>query len=157
MVEVFEKTIETLRTLGSFCSERFEDEEAPDFYNLINAIDEMREYFAGQLGDETAVASTPEAAMAVAPGVPAAAGGPIQSRQEALHQLQLVGDWFRRSEPHSPISYLVARAVKWGSMPLDQLFKDVVRNDDVIDHIWETLGLDASASDASSGEGEDDY
>ena len=36
-------------------------------------------------------------------------------------------------------------------MSLEELFKDVVRNDDVIEHLWETLGLDGSA-----GEDEDE-
>jgi hypothetical protein len=37
-------------------------------------------------------------------------------------------------------------------MPLDQLFKDVVRNDDVLEHIWETLGLETGGDNEG-----DDY
>jgi hypothetical protein len=32
-------------------------------------------------------------------------------------------------------------------MPLDQIYRDVVRSDDVIEHIWETLGLDSPNSE----------
>ena len=159
-VDSLARSVETLRTLGASCRERFEaeDEEPPDFYNLINLLDEMREYLAEQIGaDEAVVADTAQPGV---DGASTAAGagasrGPIGNRQEALRQLQQVGDYFRQTEPHSPISYLVARAVKWGSMPLDQLFKDVVRNDEVINHIWETLGLDGSPD--ADDENEDEY
>ena len=129
----------------------------PDYWSpeqalaVYDFLDDLREYFAGQLPDTSAgEAGFEEAGTAVAGEAGAGGGaarGPVNSRQEALRQLQEVGDYFRRAEPHSPISYLVARAVKWGSMPLEQLLKDVVRSDDVIEHIWETLGLEAPSSE----------
>ncbi len=159
-ITALQHSSDTLRALGELCRERFEaeDEEPPDFYNLINLLDEIREYLAQQVGtDESAGEFDPQVGAGGQTGGGAGAGqprGPIDSRQEALRQLQQVGDYFRHSEPHSPISYLVARAVKWGSMPLDQLLKDVVRSDDVIGHIWETLGLDGR--DGPGGEDDED-
>jgi type VI secretion system protein ImpA len=146
MVGHLKRGLDTVKALAAFCGEHFdsEDEEPPDFYKLTNLLEEMHDYFRGQVGeDEPAVGG--EAATGA--GVAAVTGGPIATRDQAIRQLQEVGDYFRRVEPHSPISYLVARAVKWGSMPLDKLFRDVVRNDDVIEHIWETLGLDGSTRD----------
>jgi hypothetical protein len=40
-----------------------------------------------------------------------------QSRADALRRLAAVAAYFRRTEPHSPVSYLVQRAVRWGEMP----------------------------------------
>jgi type VI secretion system protein ImpA len=149
------RSADELRAIDSFCRERFDaqGEDAPDFVNLISLLDSIREYLEERLGG-AAVQSGSEYETAPAalstPGSPTA-HGPIASRQQALRQLQEVADFFRRSEPHSPISYLIARAVKWGGMPLDQLFRDVVRDDAVIGHIWETLGLDVR-EDTGSGE-----
>jgi type VI secretion system protein ImpA len=80
-----------------------------------------------------------EEAAAGAPG--ARIGGPVASRQQALRQLSQVAAFFRQTEPHSPISYLVQRAVRWGDMPLEDLLKEVVKSSDALEHIWETLGI----------------
>jgi type VI secretion system protein ImpA len=67
--------------------------------------------------------------------------GPIGTRQEALRHLALVADFFRRTEPHSPVSYLVQRAIRWGEMPLETWLQDVIKDDTVLAHLRETLGL----------------
>ena len=148
------RSVDELRAIDHFCRERFEaqDEEAPDFINLIAVLDEIREYLEERIGGESeSVSSEVDTTATTSRSAGSAARGPIESRQQALKALQEVGDYFRRTEPHSPVSYLIARAVKWGGMPLDALFRDVVRDDSVIGHIWETLGLD----DGSRGGDED--
>ena len=42
-----------------------------------------------------------------------------QNRADALRRLEALAVYFRRTEPHSPVSYLVQRAVRWGEMPLE--------------------------------------
>ncbi|MEO8053551.1 MAG: type VI secretion system protein TssA [Acidobacteriota bacterium] len=73
-----------------------------------------------------------------------AAGGPggaIRARDQALAQLAQVADYFRRTEPHSPVSYLVQRAITWGQMPLDAWLVDVIKDNNVLAGLRETLGL----------------
>jgi type VI secretion system protein ImpA len=73
-----------------------------------------------------------------------AAGGPggaIRARDQALAQLAQVADYFRRTEPHSPVSYLVQRAIAWGQMPLDAWLVDVIKDNSVLAGLRETLGL----------------
>ncbi|HEY0077417.1 MAG TPA: type VI secretion system protein TssA [Pyrinomonadaceae bacterium] len=82
----------------------------------------------------------------------AGAGGATRSRQEALKKLSEVADYFRRTEPHSPVSYLVQRAIKWGQMPLEAWLEDVVKDAGVLDAMRETLGLKTSP-DATNGGG----
>ena len=146
LVRAVESSEQELQAIDSFCTERFaaqdEDEEPPSFTHLSNFLSELREYLIGRGGDVEEETSVEAGATAEGAAPMAGARGPLSNRQDALRQLQAVGDYFRRTEPHSPISYLVARAVKWGSMPLEELMKDVVRSDEVIGHIWETLGLD---------------
>jgi type VI secretion system protein ImpA len=73
----------------------------------------------------------------------AASGGSIRARQDALRRLAEVADYFRRTEPHSPVSYLVQRAIAWGNMPLETWLKDVIKDSGLLENLRETLGLKA--------------
>ena len=67
--------------------------------------------------------------------------GPIRSRAQALNQLRDVAEFFRQTEPHSPVAYLAARAAKWGDMPLHAWLRTVVKDDATLSQIEELLGL----------------
>ena len=88
------------------------------------------------------------AAPAVAQGgaVSSAPAGPIQSREQALQRLREVADYFRRTEPHSPLSSLIARGVRWGGMSFEDVLRDLARDDDFLGKIWETLGIEPDSS-----------
>ncbi|MGE5277568.1 MAG: type VI secretion system protein TssA [Acidobacteriota bacterium] len=88
-----------------------------------------------------------EAAGAAGPGVSA---GPIKTRQDALRRLAEVADYFRRTEPHSPVSYLVQRAITWGQMPLDAWLTDVIKDGALLASIRETLGLNTALDGGGS-------
>jgi len=68
-------------------------------------------------------------------------GGPLRDRAGALRQLAAVAEFFQKTEPHSPISYLVQRAAKWGEMPLDEWLQEVIKNPGVLGEVRETLGI----------------
>jgi type VI secretion system protein ImpA len=68
-------------------------------------------------------------------------GGPLRGRTEALRQLAEVAQYFQRTEPHSPVAYLVQRAVKWGHMPLELWLAEVIKDGAVLGHVKETLGI----------------
>ena len=87
----------------------------------------------------------PAAAGAKASG---AGGGPIQSRKDALKRLSEIADYLHKTEPHSPVSYLINRAVKWGNMPLDSWLQDVIKDDSVMFQLRQTLGFNTSGGDA---------
>lgn len=52
--------------------------------------------------------------------------GPISSREDAFKQLKEISAFFRKTEPHSPISYVIERAVVWGDMSLENLVKELI-------------------------------
>lgn len=79
----------------------------------------------------------------------AGTSGAIQGRADALKRLTQLADYFRKTEPHSPISYLVNRAVKWGNMPLETWLQDVIKDDTVLSQIRQTLGFNTGISEAS--------
>lgn len=68
--------------------------------------------------------------------------GPVRDRVEALRRLAEVAQYFQRTEPHSPVAYLVERAIKWGQMPLEVWLEDVIKDGAVLGQLKETLGLD---------------
>ncbi len=86
---------------------------------------------------------------AVISGGRAVASGAINSRQDALKRLSDVAVFFQRTEPHSPVSYLVNRAVKWGNMPLDGWLRDVIKDENVLFQLRQTLGMDANEAESS--------
>ncbi|EPX65150.1 hypothetical protein D187_000575 [Cystobacter fuscus DSM 2262] len=65
----------------------------------------------------------------------------IRSREEAYQLLTLASDYLRRTEPHSPVAYLVKRAVSWGQMPLHQLLAELVPDSSNLETIQSLLGM----------------
>ncbi|WP_176517290.1 type VI secretion system protein TssA [Pseudomonas faucium] len=62
------------------------------------------------------------------------------NREEAFALLQGVAQFFKQTEPHSPVPYLVERAIKWGNMPLESWLNDVIKDSGVVDGIRDVLG-----------------
>jgi type VI secretion system protein ImpA len=77
-------------------------------------------------------------------------GGPPRSRAQALQRLREVAEYFRRTEPHSPVAYLADKAVKWGDMPLHEWLRQVIKDDGAMSHLQELLGLDAPSADGGA-------
>ena len=73
--------------------------------------------------------------------------GPLQNRAQALEQLRAVAEFFRQTEPHSPVAYLAEKAAHWGDMPLHAWLKTVVKDSASMAHIEELLGLQAPPAD----------
>jgi type VI secretion system protein ImpA len=88
--------------------------------------------------------------LQVADGSPQATGhtssnfsGPIKSREQALEQLRSVAEFFRATEPHSPVAYLADKAASWGDLPLHSWLKTVVKDPNSLLFIEEMLGVKA--------------
>ncbi|MDA7746078.1 type VI secretion system protein TssA [Psychromonas sp.] len=50
----------------------------------------------------------------------------LNSREDAFKQLNTIAEYFIKNEPHSPVSYMLTKAVKWGNMPLDELMRELI-------------------------------
>lgn len=68
--------------------------------------------------------------------------GSVNSRREALAQLRRVAEFFRRTEPHSPVAYLADKAARWGEMPLHVWLKRVIKDDAALSQVEELLDVD---------------
>ncbi|MFA1589666.1 type VI secretion system protein TssA, partial [Achromobacter ruhlandii] len=75
------------------------------------------------------------------PTASVAARGPLQTRDQALAQLREVAEFFRRTEPHSPVAYLADKAASWGEMSLHLWLRTVVKNGEALSGLEELLGV----------------
>jgi type VI secretion system protein ImpA len=67
-----------------------------------------------------------------------------------LERLREVADFFRRTEPHSPVPYLIQRAINWSRMSFEQLLLELVKDDNARLQINSTLGLDGGGGGDSA-------
>lgn len=71
---------------------------------------------------------------------PADSAGAPRSREEAYRRLDEIADYLLRTEPHSPVPYLVKRAVAWGGMPLAELLQELLDSESDLKQIYRLLG-----------------
>lgn len=121
--------------------------DGPSFTALLEQLDALGHAVtrfardAGALVDDGQVGE----GLAAQPGLaaPSANGGAVSSRSEALARLREVADFFRRTEPHSPVAYLADKAARWGEMPLHAWLRRVIRDDATLAGLEELLDVDA--------------
>ena len=65
----------------------------------------------------------------------------IQSRTDALKCMQLVADFFRKTEPHSPLSYAADQLVRWGGMSLPELLVETLPDPSARSHLFTLMGM----------------
>ena len=73
--------------------------------------------------------------------MPLNAANVAQGRAQALAQLRAVAEFFRRTEPHSPVAYLADKAATWGEQPLHVWLRSVVKDQAVCGLLDELLGV----------------
>jgi type VI secretion system protein ImpA len=87
---------------------------------------------------EAAGADLPESVAG--PGS-AASPGRVATREDALRVLGDIADYFRRTEPHSPISYTLDEAVRRGRLTWPELLTEVVADMNTRNSILTMLGI----------------
>jgi type VI secretion system protein ImpA len=85
-------------------------------------------------------AMTDEPTIDVSSPMPPVAGAPA-SREQAYRQLALIADYLARTEPHSPVPYVIRRAVEWGNQPLAELLDELISADAESRRLWKLLGV----------------
>ncbi len=156
-VEWRDQTRDALQALSSL--QQLVDEllgaDAPGFGAARNALESL-EHTLGRFAVAAGVGDTAEADTSSLSDTPTdeqhsntateapPMSGPLQNRTQALQQLRQVADFFRRTEPHSPVAYLADKAAQWGEMSLHEWLKTVVKDDGALAHVEELLGIPAS-------------
>jgi type VI secretion system protein ImpA len=65
----------------------------------------------------------------------------LQTREQALQNLQKVADFFRRTEPHSPVSYALEQVVRWGGMALPDLWTELIADEAPRKNVFKLVGI----------------
>jgi len=68
-------------------------------------------------------------------------GGYPRDREQAFKTLLQLADYFRRTEPHSPLSYTIEQAVRWGRMPLPDLLDEIIQEDGARQNLFRLAGI----------------
>jgi type VI secretion system protein ImpA len=102
--------------------------------------------FAAPEGDAPAVAGPDAAPGGAAPsstaaGESAPSSAPLGSREEALRSLAAIAEFFRRTEPLSPLSYTVQEAVRRARMSWPELLEEIVPDMSLRAQILISLGI----------------
>lgn len=137
--------IEAWRELDRVVDARF-GSEAPSVRKVSALLDRMIEII-GRLGGIVAPEVAPEeiageGVPGVAAGPGGAASGPgVMTRETALRDLDRIAEYFRRSEPHSPMAYTLEDAVRRGRMSLAELLAEVLPDKAVREGMLLRLGI----------------
>lgn len=118
--------------------------DAPAFVAAREALQRMMDMVPRPVAD--APEAVAEDTLPAADGAPAARptatpSGPITTRKQALVQLRAIADFFRRTEPHSPVSYFADKAANAGEQDLHTWLRSVVKDSASLAHIEEMLGV----------------
>lgn len=122
--------------------------DGPSFSAARSGLESVLMFVQPLAGEDEArpEAPAPAAPDTAAPApAQAVAAGPLQTRVQALAQLRAVAEFFRRTEPHSPVAYLAEKAAHWGEQPLHVWLRAVVKDDASFAHIEELLGVEAKS------------
>jgi type VI secretion system protein ImpA len=148
-----------IERLDAWCTPRLDD-EAPSFATLVKTIGDAELVLMECLAMHPNVPPlpvAPAASAAPAAGDARAGGAPLpvvpmmpvmpaipgvpQSRDDAYRQLATIADYLMRYEPHSPVPYMIQRALEWGSKPLPLLLKELMASGQDGQNLWTVLGL----------------
>jgi type VI secretion system protein ImpA len=110
---------------------------------LVDVRDRVQSLAGGMLGtgsSETAGGTNEESGPTTAQGV-AGTSKKGMNRDEAFRQLLQVAEFFRRTEPHSPVSYALEQAVRWGRMPLPELLSELISDSGMREDLFRRMGI----------------
>jgi type VI secretion system protein ImpA len=94
----------------------------------------------GAAEEAAADSSTPEGTIPGGAGWSGEATA-IRSREDAFRALLRVADFFRRTEPHSPVSYALEQAVRWGRMPFPELMQELIDDENARRDMFRRAGV----------------
>ena len=138
--------LDALAQLERVADERL-GQDSPGFAHAREAVQTLLHGLPAQAA--TAAAPTGEPAIAGI-ALPAAATivapqpqahGPIRSRADAIAQLRTIAQYFRETEPHSPVSYFAEKAASAGEQDLHTWLRGVIKDQGALAHLEELLGV----------------
>lgn len=143
--------IDEYRKTSQILDEHCGTHEAPPTSNIISALENslgaVKHLGKHKLPSETdnvdaaASESGADNQAGVTTNTAGVTKGPVKSRADAFKQLTEISEFFRKTEPHSPISYILAKAVKWGEMSLNELIMELIPDSSSRDYYSSLTGV----------------
>jgi type VI secretion system protein ImpA len=97
-----------------------------------------------------APAGAPAAAKPVAP--PGETLDVIRNREDAFRAILKVADFFRRTEPHTIVSFALEQVVRWGRMSLPELLTELIPEEAQRKNLFKQVGIRAPEPPAKAAE-----
>ena len=152
MLDDLTNTIETCRSIESRLDSLCGSDEAPSTRAIVAALEECRSainHIAKHKLPISEIASTEEttdtitstATKGANTNTANAVANALVSRDAAFKQLMDIAQFFRKTEPHSPVSYALEKAVKWGNMSLEDLIVELIPDSSSRKHFSELTGV----------------
>jgi type VI secretion system ImpA family protein len=154
-----------LAELDTVLTERCGEKDAPSVRSMREALSAVQGFISrvvqervekGELMVEAAAgpaklpiaSSSPsdtDLAPAAAPAVAQSGPRSVNSRNEAYQALRDASEYLLRTEPHSPVPYLVRRAISWGNLSLAELLEELLQKNNDVSTIYALLGMKKEA------------
>ncbi|CAN6961036.1 MULTISPECIES: type VI secretion system protein TssA [Psychrobacter] len=108
------------------------------------------------MGDSDSVMSDSSGQSASAKNISSTSFNPSNrdhqsNRQQALKLLGQIQDYFATNEPHSPVTFLLGRAIDWADMPLDQWLTHIIKNEDQLATLSDMIGIQPKRDSSDDG------
>jgi type VI secretion system protein ImpA len=152
IVEELNQSREALQTLQTRLTAKL-NSAAPPLVNLRESIQTCFDCFKEILDRKRPATDRKTDNHKEAPGRGATASAPqqaIQTREEAYRQLEKAAKLIQDLEPHSPIPYLVQRAVELGKLSFPELIRALIRDSNVLSELNRELGIKEQQENQSS-------
>lgn len=117
--------VAALKSIDSQMREAAGSEATPQFDGLSSQLVKIERFLASQLALRPGHEVAPTDAGASTAGAGQLRGGVIGSRHDAIAALDAVADFFRRTEPSSPIPLFLARAKRLVSKDFLEVLADI--------------------------------
>jgi len=119
---------------------------APPSSNIRNVLqdclDNVKRISAHLFGEEDEESEEDgEGEAAAYGGKGGAALSQVRNREDAFRALLKVAEFFKRTEPHSPVSYALEQAVRWGRMPLPDLLGELIPDETSRQQLYKLVGI----------------
>lgn len=156
------QALQAVAELNAVIDRRFDD-DAPSLGGFVRTLESIQGWFAGELrrrGQPLLVEPSAPASAAASPGPMTAHTTPAlvapqpfvdaqDARSEAYAMLARASEILMRIEPHSPVPYIVQRAVAWGSLNTAELYRELFLRTGGQINIFELLGLEGQQQQAT--------
>ncbi|MBB6183251.1 type VI secretion system protein TssA [Oleiagrimonas soli] len=158
---------DAIATLEACLRERMQD-DAPTLHRMDTLLGRMQSLLQSELnrrheplqapatserhesdedGDEHVVAPTEST-------TPSRRSVTNASREQAYRELAGIADFLMQVEPHSPVPYLLYRAIAWGQLDAASLYHELFLKAGGQISIFELMGLAGDTDDEATGEGD---